>query len=93
MIEPINENIAIGAGIPSESMIGNTITAIEITGPIPVIDVKIMVVTIHNKDIVILGLSPPSSTTLRIKVAAIPVSINTLPKNAPKKILTRIDFP
>jgi hypothetical protein len=84
--------MATGAGMPSESRMGSTITAMEITGPIPVMDIKIMAVTIHRSAMVILGLSPPSSTTLRIRVAAMPVSTRTLPKNAPKNTLTRMDF-
>jgi hypothetical protein len=84
MIEPMNENNAIGAEIPNDIKIGKTITAIEITGPIPVIDIKIIAVTMQSKLIVIRGLSPPSSTTFRINVAAIPLSTNTRPKKVPK---------
>ena len=92
MIEPMNENNAIGAEIPNDIKIGKTITAIEITGPIPVIDIKIIAVTMQSKLIVIRGLSPPSSTTFRINVAAIPLSTNTRPKKAPKNTFTKIDF-
>ena len=92
MIEPINENNATGTEIPKDIKIGKTMTAIEITGPIPVIDMNITAVTTHSKLIVILGLSPPSSTTLRINVAAIPLSTRTRPKKAPKKTFTKIDL-
>ena len=40
--------------MPSESRMGSTITAMEITGPIPVMDIKIMAVTIHRSAMVIL---------------------------------------
>ena len=46
-------------------------------------DIKIMAVTIHKSAMVILGLSPPSSTTLRIRVAAIPMSARTWMKVLP----------
>ena len=58
MIEPMNENNAIGAEIPNDIKIGKTITAIEITGPIPVIDIKIIAVTMQSKLIVIRGFIP-----------------------------------
>lgn len=93
MMEPMNANIAIGEGMPSESRMGRTITAMEITGPMPVMDVKMTAVKMHRSVMVMRGLSPPSSTTFRMSVDAIPVSIRTRPKNAPKKMLTRMDLP
>ncbi len=42
-------NIATGAGIPKDSIMGRTITAMEITGPIPVMDIKIIAVTMQSR--------------------------------------------
>ena len=88
--EPINENIAIALGIPSDISIGSTITPIAITGPAPIIAVNIIAVTILRSAIVIIGLSPPSSTVFLISVDAIPVSISTLPNHAPQHTLTNV---
>ena len=88
--EPIKENIAIAFGTPSDIRIGKTITPIAITGPAPVIAVKIIAVTIFRSVIVTIGLSPPSSTVFLISVEAIPVSISTRPNHAPQQTLTKV---
>ena len=46
--------------------------------------VKISAVTMFNSAMVTIGLSPPSSTVLRIRVDAMPVSISTRPNHAPQ---------
>ena len=67
-------------------------TAIEITGPIPVIDMNITAGYNTQQTHRDSWFVPPSSTTLRISVAAIPLSTRTRPKKAPKKTFTKIDF-
>ena len=84
-------NSAIPEGMPRACRMGSTMTAMEMTGPMPVMEVKISAVTMHSRVMVMRGRSPPSSTTLRIRVAAMPVSIRTRPKKAPKKTLTRME--
>ena len=88
--EPMKENIAIAFGTPRDIKIGSTITPIAITGPAPVMAVKISAVTMFNSAMVTIGLSPPSSTVLRIRVDAMPVSIRTRPNHAPQHTLTRV---
>ena len=61
-----------------------------ITGPAPIIAVNIIAVTIFNRAIVIIGLSPPNSTVFLISVEAIPVSISTRPNQAPQHTLTNV---
>ena len=86
----MKENIAIAFGTPRDIKIGSTITPIAITGPAPVMAVKISAVTMFNSAMVTIGLSPPSSTVLRIRVDAMPVSISTRPNHAPQHTLTRV---
>ena len=82
--------MAIAFGTPKDIRIGRTITPIAITGPAPVIAVKITAVTIFSRVIVTRGLSPPNSTVLRIRVDAIPVSIRTRPNHAPQHTFTSV---
>ena len=77
-------------GTPRDIMIGSTITPIAITGPAPVIAVKMIAVTMFRSAMVTIGLSPPSSTVLRISVEAIPVSMSTRPNHAPQHTFTRV---
>ena len=86
MMEPMNANSAMWVGTPRLSMMGSTMMPMLMTGPAPVMDVKITAVTRHSSDMVIIGRSPPSSTVLRIREPAMPVSMRTRPKNAPKKM-------
>ena len=60
-------------GIPRLIRIGRMITPIATTAPAPNNVEKIAVVTVESNTQMITGLSPPSSTALRISASAIPV--------------------
>ena len=83
-------NMAIALGTPRDIMMGRTITPMAITGPAPVMAVKMIAVTMFSRAMVTMGLSPPSSTVLRIRVEAMPVSIRTRPNQAPQQTLTSV---
>ncbi len=84
------EPVASGLLTPRESMIGNTITPIATTAPAPYAVVKIHATTIQSRTVVKEGLSPPSSTALRIMVRAMPVSMRTRPNQLPNMMLTAV---
>ena len=88
--EPMNVNMAIALGMPRLIRIGSTMTPMAITGPAPIMAVKIKAVTTLRRTMVMIGRSPPSSTVLRISVEAMPVSISTRPNHAPQQTLTRV---
>ena len=83
-------NMAIALGMPRDIRMGRTITPMAITGPAPVMAVKMRAVTMFSRAMVTMGLSPPSSTVLRIRVEAMPVSIRTRPNQAPQQTLTSV---
>ena len=82
-IDNKNDTVANNLGIPKDNNIGSTITPIATTAPAPNILENTAVVTTAKSVDVTIGLSPPSSTVLRIIVAAIPVSNMILPNQAP----------
>ena len=75
-------------GIPRLMRIGRIITPIATTAPAPNKVEKIAVVTMDKSTQMITGLSPPSSTALRISASAIPVCKSTRPNQAPNTTLT-----
>ena len=88
--EPMNVNIAMALGMPRLIRMGSTITPMAITGPAPIMAVKMKAVTTFRRMIVMRGRSPPSSTVLRMRVDAMPVSIRTRPNQAPQHTLTSV---
>ena len=83
-------NMAMALGTPRDIMMGSTITPMAITGPAPVMAVKMTAVTMLSSATVTIGRSPPSSTVLRMRVEAMPVSIRTRPNQAPQQTLTNV---
>ena len=74
----------------TSNKIGNTMTPIATTAPAPNVLVKIRPVTIQSSTVVTNGLSPPSSTVLRIMVDATPVFTKTCPNQLPKITTTAV---
>ena len=85
----MKEPMASFFGIPRLIRIGRMITPIATTAPAPNRVEKIAVVTVERSTQIMTGLSPPSSTVLRISVSAIPVCRSTRPNQAPNTTLTR----
>lgn len=63
-------------------------TPMATTAPAPNRVEKIAVVTMESSTLMTMGLSPPSSTVLRIRASAMPVSSKTRPNHAPNTTLT-----
>ena len=74
--------------MPRLIRIGRMITPIATTAPAPNKVEKMAVVTMERSTQMMTGLSPPSSTVLRINVSAIPVARSTLPNHAPNTTFT-----